>query len=326
MVEPLTVNRNFTVANTGDLVAAWGTAALNPNFVAIDGILGGMVTLSLAAASTITLTAPSGSVTPSPGPFQQQNACIKLTGTLTGNNVLQFTMPGFWIVDNQCTVGSFYVSAAASSGGGNVIGIPPGKKSQIFFDGTSMDFVNAPDPGTAYDLHGVTSLPAWMTACTVQPYLIKDGTIYSAATYPALAAVLGSSFGGNGITTFGVPDERNRARIALDTNGPGTYSLRVTSAVSGINGQAMGAGGGDQNVGAHIHVANVSDPGHGHTISFSQIAGSSGGVTSSNNTNAITTRTGTATTGISVTIATGGTGVGANMQPTIVSFLPLIKT
>ena len=324
MVEPLTVNRNFTVANTGDLVASWGTAALNPNFVAIDGILGGMVTLSLAAASTITLTAPSGSVTPSPGPFQQQNACIKLTGTLTGNNVLQFTMPGFWIVDNQCTVGSFYVSAAASSGGGNVIGIPPGKKSQIFFDGTSMDFVNAPDPGTAYDLHGVTSPPAWMTACTVQPYLIKDGTIYSAATYPALAAVLGSSFGGNGITTFGVPDERNRARIALDTNGPGSYSLRVTSATSGIDGKVMGASGGDQQMQSHTHTNTLTDPGHRHQVP----SGSAGGATPSfiQTGGSQTSTTGTATTGITLSIGTTGGGGSQNMQPTIVSFLPLIKT
>jgi microcystin-dependent protein len=324
LTEPVTSNRGFIVPNTGDLVGAWGTSALNPNFSALDGILGGVAAISLAGATTIALTASSASITPSAGPFQQSNAVIRLTGTLTGNAILQFTNPGFYIIDHQVLVGNFYVQLSPSSGTGTVIGVPPGRKSQIFFDGTNVDFVDRPDVGTAYDLHGVTALPAWMTACTVQPYLIKDGSIYSTSVYPQLSALLGSTFGGNGASTFGVPDERARARIGVDTNTNGGSTNRLTSAISGVTGTTMGAAGGDQNLLAHTHVPTLVDPGHVHT-SFAQSLSGSGnfaltvsGVSHS--------QTNTATTGITLTIATTGAGVGANVQPSIVSFLPLIKT
>jgi microcystin-dependent protein len=326
MSEPTTVNVGLIIPNTGDLVAAWGTSAVNPNMTAIDGLLGGLVTLSLSVATTIALTASSAVLTPSPGPFQQQNALIRLTGTLGGNAVLQFTRPGFYIVENNCTVGTFYVQLAPASGGGNSIGAPPGRKTHVFYDGTSLDFVDRPDVGTAYDLHGVSALPSWMTACTVLPYLIKDGTIYNTTSYPQLGALLGSSFGGNGVSTFGVPDERARARIAVDTNTNGGYTNRLTAAISGVIGTTMGAAGGDQNLSAHTHANVLTDPGHTHTT-YVDTAGQSGLSVNTNAANHATpTVINTAVTGISLVIATTGAGVGANVQPSIVSFLPLIKT
>ena len=39
MAEPQTVNGGLIVPNTGDLVGTWGSAALNPDFVAVDGFL-----------------------------------------------------------------------------------------------------------------------------------------------------------------------------------------------------------------------------------------------------------------------------------------------
>src|ERR1700722_5561670 len=266
MAEPNTVNRQLVVPLTGDLVGAWGTSALNPNFSQLDGILGGAATISLSSATTFALTIGTGSITPSGGPNQSSNALLKFTGTLTGNAVIQFSQPGFYIVHNACTVGAFYVQLAPSAGTGSTIGAPPGKKQHVFFDGTSMDYVNMPDPGAAHDLHGATALPPWMTACSVLPYLIKDGSTYSSSVYPQLAAQLGSTFGGNGITTFGVPDERNRARIGLDTNGPGTFSNRLTTAACGFNGQVMGAAGGDQNLASHVHT--TTDPGHSHPVHY----------------------------------------------------------
>ena len=40
-------------------------------------------------------------------------------------------------------------------------------------------------------------MPNWVTACTIPPYLVKDGATYSTATFPALAQLLGSTYGGN---------------------------------------------------------------------------------------------------------------------------------
>ncbi len=345
MSEPNTINKALIVALTGDLVGSWGTSALNPNFVAVDGMLGGFQTFSLSAATTVALTGPSGSITPGAGPTQQQNALLRFTGTQLGTATYQFSLPGSYTIDNQCVGTTFPLVLAPAAGTGNSIGIPPGKKTQVFFDGTSMDFVSLPDPGTAYDLHGYTALPAWMQACTVKPYLVKDGTTYSTAAFPALAALLGSAFGGNGITTFAVPDERARMRLPVDTNGPGSFSNRVTAAGSNINGTTMGATGGDQALQAHTHsaVTMTTDPGHNHTLcngngngpaiaagTFLEFVrnGTNDYFLGGDSTPPTLGLVGTTTTGltISVTNSTTGGGAGQNMPPTIVSFLPLIKT
>lgn len=333
---PNTINRFFNVPNTGDLPGAWGTTALNPNFRAIDGALGGFATLSLGAATTITLSvATAASFTPGSGPTQSDNSLIKFSGTLTGNAVIKFTMPGYYIVHNNCASAlSFYIQLSPSSGTGNSIGAPPGKKCHVFFDGTDMDYVDMPDVGSALDLHiNTTGLPPWMNACTVKPYLIKDGSTYSTASYTALAQHLGSTFGGNGVTTFGLPDERARARIALDTLSvsTGTYAGRLTAAGSGVNGTTMAAAGGSEYMQSHNHTTSVSltDPGHFHNINrnlnANQNFGTNPGLFATSSGNYSTDN---ATTGISVNVTVNGTGSGSsqNVMPVIVSFLPLIKT
>jgi microcystin-dependent protein len=335
MPEPNTTNVALIVPNTGDLVGAWGTAALNTNFTAIDGLFGGVATIALASATTIALSLPSGSITPGAGPVQSQNALIKLTGTLTGNCVLTLGMPGRYMFHNQCTVGSFYVQIT-SSGLGNACGLPPGQKVTLFHDGVNIDYVDSVPVGAALDLHGVTSTPAWMTACTVRPYLLKDGTTYNVSSYPALGALLGSTFGGNGATTFGVPDERGRMRVAYDGGGTG----RMTSPV---NAGVMGSNGGEQahtlitgEMPSHTHAASVTDTGHTHNmnVASSQTTNSEttgvlahGGFygTPANETNPNMIASGT--TGISITNALqGGSNAHNNVQPSIVSFLAFIKT
>jgi len=170
-----------------------------------------------------------------------------------------------------------------------------------------------------------------MTVCTMPYALVKDGSTYSASLFPALAASLGSTFGGNGVTTFGVPDERARMRIAVDTNGPGSFANRVTS-VSGINGSTMGAAGGDERMPLHGHSASDSGHTHGFTVNPTGYAtnetlqpGHFGGGGSS----AFTTPTFSGTTAAgnaNISVTTTGSGSSQNMPPTIVSFLALVKT
>lgn len=324
MVEPTTPLKSFTTPNTGDLTGAWGTAALNPNFVALDGLLGGFATISLSAATTFVLTAPGGSITPGAGPTQQQNSMIRLTGSLSGTCTVQFSMPGFYIIDNKCTVGGVCVILAPSTGTGNSIGAPPGRKCHVFYDGTDMDYVDMPEVGSALDLHGITSVPSWIQASTVKPYLLKDGTTYNVSTYPALAKVLGSAFGGDGVNTFGVPDERNRYRVAIDTSGQG----RITAAACLVDGSSMGSAGGDQNLAFHNH--DLIDPGHQHPSAHNMVtfdSGGSGTVGAGGGVgfnSSIFFAAPTVVTG--ATVGFRGTGGAQNIPPTIVSFLPLIKT
>lgn len=47
-------------------------------------------------------------------------------------------------------------------------------------------------------------------------WLICDGTVYSISDYPELAARLGNTYGGDGVTTFAVPDDRGLFRRDLD--------------------------------------------------------------------------------------------------------------
>jgi hypothetical protein len=125
-----------------------------------------------------------------------------------------------------------------------------------------------------------------------------------------------------------VPDERARARIALDTLSivTGTYAGRLTAAGSGVNGTTLGAAGGSEFMQTHAHTASVTDPGHTHPVGITPDASPSenfafhgSGVTKYFNTNSATTN---------ITVAVNGTGSGSsqNVMPSIVSFLPLIKT
>ncbi len=329
MTEPITTNRYFIAPNTGDLPSAWGTAALNPNFQSIDTLFGGVTTISLSASTTITLSVPATTgVWPGGNPSQSMNAMIKFTGAQTGPAAILFTLPGFYIVNNQCT-GTTYVRLSPVAAGSSICA-PPGQNVHVFFDGTNMEYVNMPTPGSALDLHiNTTTLPPWMTNCSVLPYLVKDGSVYNVATYPALGAMLGSTYGGNGVTTFGVPDERARARLGVDTIQAASVATagRVTFAVAGFTGSLLGAAGGDQRLQSHTHSNTLTDPGHTHTITYLMSAlnlnfasgGSQGGAGTVGNS-------GTSTTSVTLTNANVGTGSSQNMMPSIVSFLPLLKT
>jgi hypothetical protein len=335
MAEPTTPNISLISPNTGDLPGAWATAAVNLNNLAIDGLLGGTQTITLSSATTFALTVATGAITPGAGPFQSQNACLFFSGTLTGNAVVQFTAPGRYVVHNKCTVGAFYVQLAPSAGTGNVVAAPPGQKVTVFYDGTSMDYVDTLPVGAEFNLHGATAVPAWIGACTIAPYLLRDGSVYSSSIYPALGTLLGSTYGGNGITTFGVPDSRNRIDVPIDTNTNGGFTNRITTA-SGINGQVLNAAGGAQLLARNsLPIFTLSIPAgqgsHTHTTTnggdiLTDKAGSGGILQGSSPTN-LGSPLGSATLPAMVTENLNNTGTQTgSLPPTIVSVLALIKT
>jgi microcystin-dependent protein len=101
-----------------------------------------------------------------------------------------------------------------------------------------------------------------MTASTTSGsgYLICNGSLKNIADYPALFAVISNTFGGDGITTFRVPDMRGRVPLgvgtlsnpdARETLSPATYAL------------------GDQ-VGVSRFVQTIAEmPSHSHGIDLS---------------------------------------------------------
>jgi len=250
MADPLTSNIGLAIPTRGSDVGTWDLP-INGDMNAIDGLFGGVLSKTIAAAN-ITLTAPAG-LTPAPsaGPVESQNAVIKLTGAQSANVQVTLPVPGFYIIDNQITTLNF-VTTFRAIGAGRIIGVPQGMVTHIYNDGTNVSFVGLGQTGRMEFLAGVSAVPAWIAACTVPPFLLEDGAIYNVASFPTLGGRLGSIFGGNGSTTFGVPDLRGRVPLAYD--GTGT---RITSGVSNLNGQALGAAGGDQNAQAHSHNVNI---------------------------------------------------------------------
>jgi microcystin-dependent protein len=247
LADPLTSNVGLAVPTRGSDSGTWDVP-VNGNMNATDGMFGGVFAQSLTNAN-VTLSVPAGfTATPSAGPTQSQNAIIRFTGSLSGNCVITFPRPGIYVAENRCTVGSFYVQLT-NGGGGEVIGIPDGEAVDVYSDGTNMRFRNLGGRvGTIEHFSGISAVPPWIGACTVPPYLLCDGSIYNVSTYPFLGAKFGATFGGNGSSTFGVPDLRGRYPLALDASG-----LRVTNAISNVNAAVLGAAGGDQSQTSHSH-------------------------------------------------------------------------
>lgn len=305
MTDPLTTNRQLAIPTRGSDSGTWDVPN-NGNWAIVDTLFGGVVTKSLTNVNVNLSVA------------DQQNALIRLTGTLTGAMSIFFTAPGFYIIDNRCTVGSFFILLANATTTGNKIGVPPGRKCHVYFDGTGMDYVDMPEVGSYLDLP-VAAVPAWMSACTVAPWLVCDGSAQPISTYPQLAAILGTSFGGNGVTTFGLPDARGFVRATLN-QGTG----RLTAGGGGVNGDVLGSIGGNEIMQAHTHANSLSDPGHAHSfpgfvVGGPNIGGGAGFGVAVPNTNG-------ALTGVSINNAAAGGGGSQNVQPTYVGGLTLIKT
>lgn len=325
MPDPQTGNILLTIPNRGADVGVWDTP-VNNDFIAVDGMFGGVVTVGVAS-TPVTLSKPTGSVSAAAGPTQSQNAVVRFNGVLTANVQITLPLPGFIIVENL-TTGAFVLSFRAV-GSGEVVATPQGSRMHVYNDAANVRFVNeiASFPGQMVFMGGIIAVPSWMAACTVPPYVLADGSVLNVATYPSLGALYGNSFGGDGVTTFGVPDMRGRVPLAYD--GTGT---RITSAGCGINGQTMGAAGGEQThvlvtaeLASHIHA--VTDPGHVHTGTValqSDLGGSLGGTgTRSGSTTALTINN--SATGISINAAGSGTAHN-NVPPAQVSGIWLVKT
>jgi len=137
---------------------------------------------------------------------------------------------GWWTIDNQ-SAGSFV--ATITIGSGQVIAVEQGTTADILIDGVNVKFRNLPPVGTYLDICDATT-PAWITACTVPPYLNCDGSSFSAVTYP----YLNSKLGGNTL-----PDFKGRNAYYMNQG-----SGRLTTAGAGIDGNVRFSSGGHNGV------------------------------------------------------------------------------
>lgn len=126
--------------------------------------------------------------------------------------------------------------------------------------------------GSVIDYAGATPPATWFFC---------DGREISRADYPVLFAVIGTIYGGgNGSTTFNLPDCRGRVVAGKDNMG-GTSANRLTNQPGGVNGNGvLGATGGaeshvltDQQLAPHVHGGTTQNETVGHTHSFSVPSG-----------------------------------------------------
>ena len=102
---------------TGENAGTWGTKT-NANLNLVEQITGGYLEVSIAGgAATTELDVDDGALT-----GKAQNRIIKLTGTITGNQIvtLPVLMENFYIIQNA-TTGSYTVQLKAASGSGATV-------------------------------------------------------------------------------------------------------------------------------------------------------------------------------------------------------------
>ena len=104
---------------------------------------------------------------------------------------------------------------------------------------------------------GFNFAPAGWQFCAGQTLAISQ--------YNALFALLGTTFGGNGVSTFQLPDMRGRIAISQGTG-------------AGLTTRVMGETSGNEN--ASILISNM--PSHTHTATFTPSGGGGGYMVSTN--------------------------------------------
>ena len=120
--------------------------------------------------------------------------------------------------------------------------------------------------GDGSNLSGITGIPSGFVfpyAGTTEPsgYLFCYGQAISRSTYSDLFSAIGTTYGtGDGSTTFNLPDLRGRVVAGQDDMG-GSSANRLTGASGGVNGDVLGASGGDE--GHQLTTAELATHTHG---------------------------------------------------------------
>jgi microcystin-dependent protein len=129
-------------------------------------------------------------------------------------------------------------------------------------------------------------------------WALCDGRLLSIAQNQALFALIGTMYGGNGTTTFGLPDLRGRTLVGMG-NGPGLTPV-VQGQIWGTDNTTVTVNGS-----ASVNIDAAHLPKHTHPVS---IAGNQLTATSTLN---VTTSSGVAVPAEGSILGSGGGGPGA---------------
>jgi Phage Tail Collar Domain len=300
------------VARGGD-VGTWDTPT-NSNWSIVDLAVGGLTSIGLNNSNVVLSAA------------QFQCNTIAFAGTLTAS--VNITFPTSFVksynIYNTCGGSSAFTINMNSTGLSQSICAVPGETVTIWNDGSgSLRYIGLGRVGSYVDFGG-SSVPNWVNACTIPPYLPCDGTSFSSATYPILTAVLGG-------TTL--PDRRGTVGATLNAG-----TNRITSGISGIDGNTRFSQGGNQLLQQHTHTATTggmsANTVHAHTANAATIgivlggggpgqawaqAGASQGATFNTDNSPSIDHT------HAVTVQNAGSGLSQNMPPTTIYGITMIR-
>ncbi|MFC0349808.1 phage tail protein [Undibacterium danionis] len=130
-------------------------------------------------------------------------------------------------------------------------------------------------------------------------WMFCNGQILSIAQNSALFALLGTTYGGDGMSTFGLPDLRGRVAVGGQPGGPGPGLTNIVMGEkAGTNNVTVIATGNVSisltiaNLPAHSHPATVDISGLGATTHVTVGAGTTGVLAAASNNGGLTATSG----------------------------------
>lgn len=136
----LSPNKGYSLQQTGENAGTWGVV-LDQTLSIIDLNMGGVLSLSVAGSTDVTLTST-----------QAENAIYNFTGALTGNISVKFPAVGSFYIIKNSTTGAHTLTVKTSAGGSTGPVVPQGAVMMVYTDGT-----NATPDRNGVSLGGVDS-------------------------------------------------------------------------------------------------------------------------------------------------------------------------
>lgn len=136
-------------------------------------------------------------------------------------------------------------------------------------------------------------------------WVFCNGQLLAIQSNSALFALLGTMYGGDGRTTFGVPDLRGRSVFGSQAQGPGLANI-VQGELGGHNSQNVTSTGnikidiGIANLPAHTHTATLNTSGLTATTNITVGTGTNGGLAAVANNGGLTSTAGGSATAAAI--------------------------
>lgn len=248
MADVLTSLYAFVKQTIGGNRNTWG-GILNSNFDKVEGAIAGVTSKVLSGGSY--------SLTDS----ERRNATLSITGVLTSKQTVVVQNIAGPLTVMNLTTGNFTLLLKTATG--DPINIPRGCIRRIWCDGANNLYRDdAEQVGDVFH-HAGTAVPPGALENTGATLLIAD--------YPDLYDKVGTTYGGDGVSNFKIPQENDTGRfrrartssIVLGTKQANAFKTHThTGSVTATGSATTGSGGGSH---SHSFSGNTGNTSNGHT-------------------------------------------------------------